>query len=57
MIAPVSSRLIVNQASMKTRHADIQLIIDQLAQAVAARREPADAAVGEVTEKAKGTGA
>lgn len=38
MIAEVSSRLIVNQASMKTRHADIQAIIDQLAAAVVAQR-------------------
>ncbi|WP_111657308.1 ATP phosphoribosyltransferase [Isoalcanivorax indicus] len=38
VIADVSSRLIVNQASMKTRHADIQAIIDQLATAVAANR-------------------
>ncbi|MBA3981320.1 MAG: ATP phosphoribosyltransferase [Alcanivorax sp.] len=38
MIAEVSSRLIVNQASMKTRHADIQAITDQLAAAVVAQR-------------------
>lgn len=38
MIAEVSSRLIVNRASMKTRHADIQAIIDQLAAAVVAQR-------------------
>lgn len=35
LIAHISSRLVVNQASMKTRHQDIQQIIDLLAQAVA----------------------
>jgi len=35
LIAYVSSRLVVNQASMKTRHQEIQQIIDLLAQAVA----------------------
>ena len=47
LIAHVSSRLIVNQASMKTRHTDIQRIIDCLAEAVAARRDGADQKAGE----------
>lgn len=34
LIAPVSSRLVVNRASMKTRHAEITRLIDQLAVAV-----------------------
>lgn len=38
VIAPVTSRLIVNKASMKTRHAVLQPIIDALARAVAARQ-------------------
>lgn len=38
-IAHISSRLIVNRASMKTRHQEIQAIIDLLAEAVAAREE------------------
>jgi len=36
-IAPITSRLIVNKAAMKTRHAQIQAIIDALAAAVAAK--------------------
>ena len=40
LIAHVSSRLVVNRASMKTRHGDIQQIIDGMAAAVAARRKP-----------------
>lgn len=39
LIATISSRLIVNRASMKTRHSSIQPIIDRLADVVAARRE------------------
>lgn len=35
LIAHVSSRIIVNRASMKTRHKTIQAILDQLATAVA----------------------
>lgn len=38
LIAEVSSRVVVNRASMKTRHADIQSILDKLEQAVAQRR-------------------
>ena len=34
LIAPISSRLIVNKASMKTKHASIQHLIDQIAEAV-----------------------
>lgn len=41
LIAHISSRLVVNQASMKTRHREIQDIIDLLAKAVAAREESA----------------
>jgi ATP phosphoribosyltransferase len=41
LIATISSRLIINRASMKTRHSDIQPIIDLVAQAVEARRENA----------------
>ncbi len=37
LIAHISSRLVVNQASMKTRHQEIQQIIDLLADAVAAK--------------------
>lgn len=37
MIAPISSRLIVNKASMKVQHARIQALIDILARAVEAR--------------------
>lgn len=37
LIAPVSSRLIVNKASMKMQHARIQALIDVLAAAVDAR--------------------
>ena len=37
----ISSRVVVNRASMKTRHADIQGILDKLEQAVAKRRTPA----------------
>ncbi len=36
----ISSRVVVNRASMKTRHADIQGILDKLEQAVAKRRTP-----------------
>lgn len=36
-IADISSRLIVNKASMKMKHAQIQTIIDHIAKAVAAR--------------------
>ncbi|KAF0808038.1 ATP phosphoribosyltransferase catalytic subunit [Alcanivorax xiamenensis] len=39
MIATISSRVVVNRASMKTRHGQIQEILDQVAKAVAARRE------------------
>ena len=38
VILPVTSRLIVNKASLKTRHAVVQPVIDALAAAVAARR-------------------
>ncbi|MBG13170.1 ATP phosphoribosyltransferase [Alloalcanivorax venustensis] len=41
MIAEVSSRVVVNRASMKTRHAAIQAILDKLEQAVEQRRETA----------------
>ena len=41
LICEVSSRLIVNRASMKTRHADIQAIIDAIETAVDAARETA----------------
>lgn len=41
LIAQVSSRLIVNRASMKTRYAEIQPIIDLIGEAVEARRESA----------------
>ena len=37
VIAPITSRLIVNKAAMKTRHTLLQPIIDQLSAAVAAR--------------------
>ncbi|KAF0805027.1 ATP phosphoribosyltransferase catalytic subunit [Alcanivorax sp. S71-1-4] len=43
LIAYISSRLIVNRASMKTRHADIQRIIDVMAAAVQARKAEASA--------------
>lgn len=36
-IAHITSRLIVNKAAMKTRHAQIQALIDALAEAVAAK--------------------
>ena len=39
LIAHISSRLVVNQASMKTRHQEIQQIIDLLADAVAAKAQ------------------
>ncbi|MCK0154995.1 ATP phosphoribosyltransferase [Alcanivorax sp. S6407] len=39
LIAHISTRVIVNRASMKTRHGDIQAILDKLAEAVAARKE------------------
>ena len=38
LIAHISTRVIVNRASMKTRHGDIQGILDQLAEAVEARK-------------------
>jgi ATP phosphoribosyltransferase len=38
-IAQISSRLVVGQPAMKMKHALIQPILDQLQQAVAARRE------------------
>lgn len=41
LIAEVSSRVVVNRASMKTRHAAIQAILDKLEQAVVQRRETA----------------
>lgn len=41
LIARISSRLIVNRASMKTRYAEIQPIIDLIGAAVEARRESA----------------
>jgi len=41
LIAQVSSRLIVNRASMKTRYVEIQPIIDLIGEAVEARRESA----------------
>jgi ATP phosphoribosyltransferase len=41
LIAQISSRLIINRASMKTRHAEIQPIIDLIGAAVEARRESA----------------
>lgn len=41
LIAQISSRLIVNRASMKTRYAEIQPIIDLIGDAVEARRESA----------------
>jgi ATP phosphoribosyltransferase len=39
VIAPISSRLIVNKASFKRKHAQIQPLIQQIAAAVAARDE------------------
>lgn len=39
LIAHISTRVIVNRASMKTRHADIQAILDKLAEAVESRKE------------------
>jgi ATP phosphoribosyltransferase len=39
-IAPISSRLVVNKASMKMKHAPVVALIRQLASAVAARDEP-----------------
>ena len=41
LIAEISSRLVVNRASMKTRHGLIQQIIDGMADAVAAQRKTA----------------
>lgn len=38
LIAPVSSRLVVNKASMKKKHATIQGIVERLGQAVAQRQ-------------------
>lgn len=43
LIAYISSRLIVNRASMKTRHGDIQRIIDVMDAAVQARKAEASA--------------
>lgn len=37
MIASITSRVIVNKAAMKTKHAQVQLILDALAQAVSER--------------------
>ncbi|QHS11124.1 ATP phosphoribosyltransferase [Sinimarinibacterium sp. NLF-5-8] len=37
IITPISSRIVVNKASMKTKTAQIQPLLEQLAQAVAAR--------------------
>lgn len=37
IIAPISSRLVVNRASMKMKHAELKQLIDTLEQAVAAR--------------------
>ncbi|MCG8668274.1 MAG: ATP phosphoribosyltransferase, partial [Pseudomonadales bacterium] len=39
LISYVSSRLIVNKASMKMKHGPIQSLIDQLAQAVKSRQQ------------------
>lgn len=39
LIAHISTRVIVNRASMKTRHSDIQAILDKLGEAVASRKE------------------
>lgn len=41
LIADISTRLVVNRASMKTRHSDIQAIIDGIESAVVSRRESA----------------
>ncbi|MGB2247171.1 MAG: ATP phosphoribosyltransferase [Alcanivorax sediminis] len=38
LIAHISTRVIVNRASMKTRHSDIQAILDKLAEAVESRK-------------------
>ncbi len=38
LIAPISSRLVVGQASMKMKYDQIQPIVDSMSQAVAARR-------------------
>jgi ATP phosphoribosyltransferase len=38
LIAEISSRLIVNKASMKMKHAAVKLFIDNVAQAVAQRK-------------------
>jgi ATP phosphoribosyltransferase len=40
-IMPVSARLIVNPASLKLKRASVQPLLDALARAVVARREPA----------------
>ena len=37
LIAEISSRLIVNKASMRTRHSSVRLIVDALAHAVASK--------------------
>lgn len=41
LIAHISSRLVVNRASMKTRHGDIQAIVDGVAEAVIEQRNRA----------------
>ena len=38
LIAHISTRVVVNRASMKTRHSDIQAILDKLAEAVESRK-------------------
>ena len=40
LIAEISSRLIVNKASMRTRHSSVRVIIDALASVVAAKARP-----------------
>ncbi|HSH56327.1 MAG TPA: ATP phosphoribosyltransferase, partial [Halomonas sp.] len=39
LIAPVTTRLVVNKASMTMKHARIKPLLERLKQAVAARRE------------------
>jgi ATP phosphoribosyltransferase len=41
LIAPISTRLVVNKAAMTMKHARIKPLLERLGQAVAARREPA----------------
>ncbi|MDT8388037.1 MAG: ATP phosphoribosyltransferase [Thiogranum sp.] len=41
LIADISSRLVVNRASMKRKHARVQAFIDQIAEAVRKRQEQA----------------